>query len=196
MKYIKKYRVYAWWVFLSLAGYQVAGAENLYQAHVFESLTGDKEAHRVGDVITVLVLQNTAAKSSADLSTGKRFNLTGQAALDTRSHNASIGIGANDEGRGQTSRGGNIKAMLTVMITAIDANGQYEIKGHQTILINKEEQTITLSGIIRGIDISPNNTILSSQIGNAEIHYTGEGALTSAQRHGLIYRIFSFLGLI
>ncbi|MDA0910468.1 MAG: flagellar basal body L-ring protein FlgH [Proteobacteria bacterium] len=181
---------------LIAASNQLVYAQNLFNDQQFQALTTDQRAMQVGDIITVLILQNSTARSSADLSTNKNTSLNAQASTNGSLNKIGAGVGVSDKGQGETSRGGNIKAVITVNITAIEPNGNYVIKGQQEMLINGEKQSITLSGIIRAQDISASNTIYSSQIANAKISYTGDGALSDAQRHGLFYRIFSFLGLI
>ncbi|WHN66091.1 flagellar basal body L-ring protein FlgH [Cysteiniphilum sp. QT6929] len=182
-------------IFIS-ANCPLAFAQNLFDAQHYQPLTADQRAHQIGDIITVLILQNSTARSSADLSTNKNMNINAQANANGTQNKVGAGVGVSDNGSGETSRGGNLKAVISVTICGIDSNGNYLIKGEQEMLINGEKQSITLSGSVRSTDISSNNTIYSSQIANANISYTGDGALSAAQRHGIFYRIFSFLGLI
>lgn len=171
-------------------------SQNLFNDNTFTALTADHKAHAVGDILTVLVLQNSQASSEANLATNKNFNLNAEASFNDSNQKLGAGIGASDSGTGQTSRGGNIKAVLTVKIKEINANGSYEIAGSQDITINGEIQSLKIKGSVRAIDIAADNTVLSTQIADAKISYTGDGALSEAQRHGIIYRFLSFLGLV
>ena len=63
------------------------------------------------------------------------------------------------------------------------------------VLVNDETQVITISGMIRPQDISGSNTVLSSQISDAEIQMVGRGLLAEAQRPGILYRLLDWLKL-
>ncbi len=63
------------------------------------------------------------------------------------------------------------------------------------VLVNDETQTLTISGIVRPQDISSGNTVLSSQISDAEVEMVGRGVLADAQRTGILYRLLDWLRL-
>lgn len=68
-------------------------------------------------------------------------------------------------------------------------NGNLKIKGTREVTVNNEKQLITLSGIIRSRDISPDNIVLSTYISDAMIAYSGDGIVNERQRPGWLARI-------
>jgi flagellar L-ring protein precursor FlgH len=61
--------------------------------------------------------------------------------------------------------------------------------------MNTETQNITISGMVRPQDVTAANTVLSSQIADAEVQMEGDGLLAEAQRPGVLYRLLDWLGL-
>ena len=74
-------------------------------------------------------------------------------------------------------------------------NGDFLISGRQDIDVNGEARVVEVRGQIRPLDISPDNTIPSSRLANAQINYDGKGYVSRSGKPGIINRIFSFLGI-
>jgi len=160
----------------------------------------DAKAGFVGDIVTVRVIENASGSKDATTSTGRSSSLS-------TSTGAFFGLGANKlaqaeagtsfsnsfDGDGSTSRSGNLRAEVTAMVTTVYPNGNMEIKGHREVMINKEKEYLSISGIIRPEDIGPGNTVLSTVIADAKIEYSGQGVLDDKQRPGWLMRIIDFI---
>ncbi|MCS6948442.1 MAG: flagellar basal body L-ring protein FlgH, partial [Steroidobacteraceae bacterium] len=57
--------------------------------------------------------------------------------------------------------------------------------------INQGRECVRLQGIVRTIDILPDNTIPSTKVANAIIVYSGKGPIASASAPGLLARFFN-----
>lgn len=84
-------------------------------------------------------------------------------------------------------------AYITVRVVQVLSNGNLFIQGTREVTVNNETQHIILSGTIRPSDISPDNSIISSYIGDAKIQYTGSGVLSDKQRVGWLTRIIDYV---
>jgi len=73
------------------------------------------------------------------------------------------------------------------------ANGDLVITGLRTIIVNGEEQKITLSGIVRPADILANNSVYSYNIADARIAFEGNGVVSSAQGPGWITKLLHWI---
>lgn len=178
---------------LSVQGQAISA--NLYQEKGYHSLTADRRAQRIGDVITVLVVENSSAAATAGTKTDKTNAASiGITSLD-KQRNFGISPTENFDGSGSIARTGRLLAQLSVTVVAIDPNGDLVVKGNQNLEINGEKQAITLEGKVRPSDISDSNTIPSTRIANAKITYIGDGILAESQHKGWLWRILSFLGL-
>jgi flagellar L-ring protein precursor FlgH len=147
-------------------------------------------------MLTVIVQETSNAQTSADLSSGKEIKTALEASYNRHKQEASLGLRGNGLTRAKTRRNGTIKAALTVKIKAILSNRSYEVEGQQQIQINGEQQNITLSGIVRPEDISPQNTVLSTRLGSVHITYTGDGSVSDSHNKNYLYNLLSFMGLV
>ena len=179
--------------------------------HLSELFVNSK-AGKVGDIVTIKIVESSSASNKATTNTGKSsslsmgvdnlFGLEGRyAAGSTNSPHpffnpfAKIksGLSSNFDGSGTTTRSGDLTAYITAKVTKVLPNGNLEIVGTREVTVNSEEQTITLSGIIRPRDISPDNVILSTYIANAKIAYSGAGIINDRQRPGWMARILDWI---
>jgi flagellar L-ring protein precursor FlgH len=70
-------------------------------------------------------------------------------------------------------------------------NGNLVVRGEKWITINQGREFVRVSGIIRPIDIDPDNSIPSSRVANARIAYSGKGAVADSAAPGLLARFFN-----
>jgi flagellar L-ring protein precursor FlgH len=181
------------------------GAHSLFEQSTFQSLTADRRALRPGDSLTVLVVENASASASANTTTNKTGGIiagikgdaiSGAGSSSGGQFNGSLSLGEDFGGKGTVQRAGRVAAQITVTVLSVAPNQELFVSGRQQILVNGEKQLIELSGRVRPIDVSENNTIVSSRIADASINYVGDGILAEKQKQGVISRIFSWLGLL
>ena len=159
----------------------------------------DIKAHRVGDLLTVIIYESTEASNESAMKTEESSD---------GSTNSTGGVGplnfiplftANNasetayDGKGSNSRRGSIRARMTVEVIAERNNGDLVIQGSRNIEINAEQETMVLSGIVRRADVNPDNTVNSYNIANAKINYTGKGPAADGSKPGLITRILNWV---
>ncbi|MCA3176857.1 MAG: flagellar basal body L-ring protein FlgH [Burkholderiales bacterium] len=173
----------------------VTQAQSLYDPTKFKPMTADKRAAALGDVITVLVYENSTAAQTADSSTGRKTGIDLGLKNPSTEKNATLDVGDDFRGGGRIQRSGKLLAQLTVTVKSVLPNGDLLISGDQSIDVNDEKQRISLEGRVRPADIADNNTVISTRIADAKISYIGDGVLAEKQKPGWLSRIFSFLGL-
>jgi len=78
-----------------------------------------------------------------------------------------------------------------VTVVEVLANGNLVVQGEKWININQGEEYIRLRGIVRPSDISPDNTIASVRVANAQIQYSGDGSLADANEQGWLAKFFN-----
>ena len=173
-----------------------AGAGSLYDDAAFQSLTADRRAYRPGDILTVLVLENSSASTSADTTTEKRGSVG--AAVTTANHDRRVNVELTEDfaGKGRIQRSGRLLATLSVTVQAVAPNGDLLIAGAQRIEVNGEKQHLSIAGRVRPLDVSESNTVLSSRIAEAQMTYVGDGLLGEKQRPGILTRFLSWLGIL
>jgi flagellar L-ring protein FlgH len=171
-------------------------SQSLIKPASFRGPAADQRAYRVGDVLTVYVLETTRARSQAATDSDRSSGFAADLSTPSTNYNGSIVLQGKSKGAAQTSRVGELRAQLTVRVEAVEANGLMRIKGTQILEVNKEQQKITLRGLVRPEDISAGNIVWSTRIADAQVSLSGNGIVSEAQKKSLISRVFSWLGLL
>lgn len=171
-----------------------ATAQSLWDSGAGDLFT-ENRAHRVGDIVTVLIEETAQATQKASTKTAGESKLSAGDGkglmkwLKLSSANSS----SDFSGDGETTRSGTVRARVTASIVQKLPNGNLMIRGNRKIRVNRETQEIVVSGIVRSQDISPDNTVLSSSLADAEIKYKGDGSIGHLQKPGLLHKIVHFL---
>lgn len=177
----------------------VPAQQRLYNDVSFRAYTDDNRAYRIGDSLTVLIVEAASASASANTQTKRatEFDAAGAVSAGPDHYPAAAELDLSDEfaGKGTINRTGKLAAQITVTVTGITGNGELLVSGKQVILVNEEKQEIALSGRVRPYDILANNTVLSTRLADATISYVGEGLLAEQQRPGILSRLLRWLGL-
>ncbi len=176
------------------------------RAYLYEDL----RAMRVGDIITVKIVENHKGSKSADTKaerqstvdnslSGSTIGLPGLNLGSFMGGRAVPGLSVNASaqskfgGKGATNRADTLTGILSAMVTEVFPNGDLRIEGQRAVTINSEKQTMVLSGIVRRVDVDTRNTVLSSAIADARIEYTGLGVVDDVQRPGWFTRILDWV---
>ncbi len=181
---------------LPIAQAQSSASGSMIQPDSYRALTADRRAHRLGDMLTVLVLETAQASVSANTDGSHDFQANAQARTPRGNYPYGLGLSGSDQGQGETSRSGALKAQLAVRVIGLEPGGLLRVQGEQTVTINGEQQHIALSGLVREEDILPANVIPSNRISDANIEFNGQGDVSSAQRHSITYRVLHWLRLL
>jgi flagellar L-ring protein precursor FlgH len=174
-----------------------AGATSLYpqdQPSRFASI----KAHRVGDVVTVLIVESASGQNRTTLRSSKESEVTMEGGpwsgvLDFLPlFKGGLEVSDALDGQGTQTVRGNLKARLTAKVVEVLPNGNLVLEGTRRISLNGDVDEITLRGIVRPQDIGPDNTVLSTYLADAQITYEGEGAVRHTGHRGILLRILSW----
>ncbi|MCU7919000.1 MAG: flagellar basal body L-ring protein FlgH [Candidatus Thiodiazotropha sp. (ex Dulcina madagascariensis)] len=170
----------------------LAQSGSVYQ-NGYLPLTTDHSASKVGDLLTVLIYESASAAASANTNSSKSIGVS--ASVDSTHLNkfGKVDLSNNTEGAGTISRTGKLVASVSVVVDAVEKNGDMRISGNQRIDFNDETQLISIKGKVRKEDIKSDNTILSTRLADAEIVFIGDGLLGERQKPGIITRIFNWI---
>lgn len=161
----------------------------------------DASASQVGDLVTVVVNDTTSALASGNSTSSRKtsvassitslYGLTGPKLANL------LGTSGDQElaGTGSTTRNMTISTNISARVTQVLPNGSLLIEGVRNIGVNSEKQAVTLSGVIRPVDLTTNNIISSNQIANLSLQINGKGVVGDAiRRPHFLYRLL--LGLL
>jgi len=185
-------RILCAWILLF--GSCTAIAENFFDQGGFVSLVSDNRAHKVGDALTVIIVESTKAESRAGTGSETSIDIAANVITTTAREKAGLGYDRDSADDANTKREGKFKGQLSVRVVGVDEHGMLNVTGEQLLLINGEEQRIALTGYIRPIDVRDDNTVLSSRVTDARIVFNGNGVVNDGQSPGVLSRIFSWFG--
>lgn len=164
----------------------------------------DIKARRVGDIVTVIIQETAKASKEASTDTDRSSSISAgisaffglEKSVADRNSNldpaALIEASSSNQfsGGGKTTRSENLAATLTTQVVEVYPNGNLKIRGGKSVTVNNENQIIYLTGIVRSYDVTASNTVDSGNILNAQISYTGKGAVSDKQKPGWLMRIY------
>jgi flagellar L-ring protein precursor FlgH len=173
------------------------------------SLFEDYRARRVGDILTVLLEEETDGEKESETSISKssetaianptlfgttpQFNLPSQLPLANTSNN-SLAFDLSSEnafdGQGDSDLKNKLTGNISVSVVEILPNGNMVIRGEKVITINQGNEYIRVSGIVSPRDIGYDNSVSSIRIADAQIAYVGDGPTNDANVMGWLSRFF------
>ena len=170
-------------------------------------LFSDNKARYINDIVTIIIDESSSGQNKASTNTSKNSQsnagINAMLGLNTSviNSNANLGgklaIGGESastlKGAGDTSRGGTLQARLTARVVRVLDNGNLLIEGRRQLTLNAEDQFIVITGVIRPEDIAADNWVLSSNIADARILYTGSGVLADKQHPGWMTRALDWV---
>lgn len=154
-------------------------------------------ARRVGDPLTIVLVENTTTAKSAGSKSSRSggFSLTPPTTgplgfLDPNALNASGQ--SSFKGDGSAAQTSSFSGTVGVTIAEVRPNGTARVKGEKRLLLSQGQEWIQFSGIVRLADIDPqSNAVRSSQVADARVEYAGNGAVARAGREGWLSRFFN-----
>lgn len=158
------------------------------------SWTADRRDFAVGDIVTVLVDENTAASANKVNSATDRKSrkMDFDATLPPPAAGKSAGIESSNNGEsrqnGEATRRNQFVGEISVKVVAIGKDGNLQIKGSKTVDVDKNKQVMTLSGWLRPQDVSTTDVAQSSRVADAQLVYTAQGSL-GKPKTGIITRV-------
>jgi len=172
-----------------------AMAASLWGTEGKSSLFTDHRARQIGDILTIIINESSSASRSGRTANSKDYNANLEAGTGIFRWLAAASAEMSDSfnAQGSLSNTNRMNARLTVEVVDILPNGNLVVAGTQTIVQNKDKQQITVKGVVRPQDISPDNTVLSTYVANAELILDGHGPQARKQRQGILSQLFDFL---
>ncbi len=171
----------------------------IYQAGHDQPLFDNAVARRVGDVLTITLVEKTAASKSATTNTSKKtqaalpgptllgapVTVNGRHVLDAALDHESSFAGAGDSAQSNQLRGD-----ITVTVARRLANGNLLVRGQKWITLNQGREYVRIQGIVRPVDIGPDNSVPSYKVADAQIEYGSQGVLAAANSKSWLARFF------
>lgn len=179
----------------SLMTTQASARQPLIDFETGSSLVSNMKAHRVGDLITIIITESSNADASSKVKADNKAETGGGPGLGFLDFIKPWDMTVENKfkGDGSTQRKGNFEAEMTARIIEVLHNGDFRLEGTRMVNINGEKTLIELTGICRGKDIRPDNTLMSTYISDAQIAYNGSGMVNDTAQPGVVTKILNWL---
>ncbi len=177
-----------------------------YQAN--GSLFKDVKACKVGDIVTITVSEESKGTKEAKTDTSRnkafegqfKFDGAGVGASGIKSPSGAVSFGpykgdfkSTFNGSGSTARTDSMSAYMTATVVNVLPNGNLIIRGSRWTKVNDEMQETVLEGVVRPMDITRNNTVLSQNIAEAKIFLVGKGPVSRQQKPGWLGQLLDLV---
>ena len=165
----------------------------------------DVRARNVNDIVTILIVEDSKSERSAKTTTSKESSV--DAGLNTfpkyfglentlkKIFRVDVDAKSKFEGKGDINRSDKVTAQISARVVKVLENGNFLIEGRRAVAVNDEVQFLVVSGVVRPEDVTPDNTIKSTQIADAEVRMEGNGVLAEKQHPGILQRLLDWLWL-
>lgn len=162
---------------------------------------------KVHDQITVIVREEKRAMTDAKLKSEKKWEMEAELRkwfrLNPEDHlvaqefdptpGADFDFDNKYEGKGRVDRADSLTFRITATVIDVKPNGNIVLEAKNTVRVDEETTIITLTGTCRTDDVTPQNTVLSTQLADGHIDVQHTGAARDAARRGWLMRLFDFI---
>ncbi len=178
---------------------------SIYQAGYSTAIFEDVRARHVGDILTIVLNEETRASKSASTSTSKdnsigvdnptlfglplSLNTISKGKLSNFEQRLSSE--KSFEGEGSSDQSNRLTGSIQVMVVEVLPNRILRIEGEKIIAINQGDEKVRITGLVRLQDISTDNIISSTQVANAVITYGGTGVLADSNDMGWLAKMIN-----
>ena len=172
----------------------------IYQAGQDVRLFENTVARRVGDTLTIRLVESINASKSSSTTTSKNTSvelpgptIAGRPVTVNGVEVLSAGVdnATSFDGAGSSRQSNSIFGDITVTVAKRWPNGNLFVRGEKWITINQGREYVRVSGIVRAVDIEPDNTVPSTKIADARITVAGKGPIADANAPGILARFFN-----
>lgn len=178
----------------------LAVAQNPYvRANASVGVINDLRARKVGDILTIAVREATSVKNEDKVErsndttlaarleafslSDKTFKSSGLPKIDVRKE-------SSFDGESKQRSDSEVRASIAVIVIDVQPNGNLVVAGTRQVSVNDETRTLKISGVVRALDVTQDNTVTSAQVADARISIVGDGAGTRQVTRGPVGQLF------
>jgi len=149
----------------------------------YTDMGSDYKARRVGDVVTLLVSETTAASSTGAVNNSRTFSansaVTSLPGWQSNPANPLLGMTSSKtlKGQGATSAGSSVTATVSARVIGLLPDGSMIVEAERRIVINSQHEDLIVRGVLRPGDVGPNNSAPATALANLELELKGKGVV-------------------
>lgn len=182
----------------------------LMQASLIAVAPPQPKKIEIGTFVTIIVREDKTATSDADMENNKEWNVESRflkwfkfspehdlMAQDfTDKPGVTYAYDDQYNGEGMLNRRDSLTTRITARVIDVRPNGTLILEASKEITSDEDGYTMTLTGACRNEDITPNNTVLSTQIADLVVNVQHKGVVRDATRRGWFKRLVDLVNPI
>jgi flagellar L-ring protein precursor FlgH len=161
----------------------------------------------INDLVTIIVRVQTQYDAEGKANARRQADLRSE--LDAFIKFTGDGVGASQFRRGKPNinyrstfnqrndaeqeREDRLTTRITGRIIDVKPNGTLVIEAETSLIHDEETHTLTLTGVCRSVDVTPDNTVLSTQVSDLDIKIKTKGTIRNATRSGWAGKLFDWI---
>ena len=171
----------------------------IYQQGMRVGLFEDTTAKYIGDVLTIVLIENTNASATSNTNSSKdnKVELPGPTLAGQKVEKDGIEILTNKfngerefSGQGTSAMNSSFNGKISVTVAEVLPNRNLIVRGEKMMMLNQSDEYVRFIGIVRPQDIEQDNSIKSTRVANVHMAYGGKGSLSQANKMGPLGRFF------
>ena len=170
----------------------------IFQTSNYRPLFEDRRARFVGDILTIVITENTTAtkevsssgnKSGSTSSTVNNAKVLGVSLfpLTDTQITGSTKNAYSDQDKGSSNN--RFTGTITVTVTEVLANGNLKVSGEKQVALDKGTEFVRFSGVINP-DTIVGNKVSSTQVADVRAEYRSNGRIDTASFLAGLARFF------
>ncbi|HEY7116609.1 MAG TPA: flagellar basal body L-ring protein FlgH [Tepidisphaeraceae bacterium] len=184
------------------------GVVTIAQVSVFAVPKPQPKLIKQHDLITIIIREESEVSSQGTSDLKRQSDLNAQADQFVRLNFANFALqnaingpapaislsgSRNFKGEATVDRTDSVIARITAEVVDVKPNGTMVVQARKKIKTDEEEQTLLCSGICRVEDLTPDNTVLSTQLYDLEFTKINKGQVRNTTKTGVIHKLLDFL---
>lgn len=159
------------------------------------------------DLVTIIIREQVKFEADGKLDTKKKFDVKSDLSAFFKPINGGLGAALFSRGapnvdfkidqklKNQTDkdREDRLTTRVTAEVIDVKPNGNLVLQARGTVTFDNEVSIVTLTGTVRSKDVTPDNTLLSTQLANKNVKIQNAGAVRDGSRRGWIPRLLDAL---
>ena len=150
----------------------------IFQTAGYRPLFEDQRARAIGDTITIIIVEKTAAGKQAGSNASKTGSVSfalsklfGAPLSTIRDSGFGSDAATKFQDKGGVSSANNFTSTMTVTVVDVAPNGNLVVSGEKQIALDKSTEYIRFSGVVNPRSVLAGNVVPSTQVADARIEY-------------------------
>ncbi len=169
---------------------------SIYQSAQYRPFFEDRKARNVGDTLVIQINENISATQSVSSNASRQGNVAAGIPTDRGLPfgipNLSLAANSNisNQGKGESANKNVFTGTITVTVVDVLPNGNLVVSGEKQIGLNRQVETVRLSGVVNPAFVTSSNIVSSTQVADARLEYHGAGDFDEVTAMGWLSRVF------